>query len=966
MDIRTALWKDYMLCFCNKSGGKFECSIECEIGRGSTCIVYEASYITNTGDKKLVRVKECYPFGEKITRLDSGALCAETESMARFEECKNKMTEDFKIENRLFYSDGLTDLVTNTFDIYSANNTIYIISAYLKDSALSEYKLQSLKSCIGIVRNAAAAIGKIHTRGYLYLDTKPENILIVDSASERIQLFDFDSLIPISTIENISDKTLRLSYSRGYAAPEQRSGNLKALGFYTDVYGIGALLFSLVFGRTPDASDCECGAEIDFSKMNYQGNYCDRLYFGLGDFFRNTLANYRFDRFPDMNAAVNALEELEKYADITQPYIVSTRLNRPTFFVGRDKELAALYSEYKNPDGNYFFVSGMGGIGKTALIKEFIFHYREEFDAVLYLNYNGSLKRLIADDSAVRVNTVSRIPEEDPDDYYLRKLNALKKIATGKNILAVIDNFDNMSDLELKNIIGSFHKTVFVTRSDVSALNYRQINILEIENRADLYSIFEHNLRRDLTEDDIQYPDNIIEKTSANTLVLELVAKQISGSFISLKQASELIDEHGFTRITPEKIEFARDENYFYGTMQAILSELFAVNKLSEKQTALLKIISVFKSNGIDARSLQGLCELTSLDEVNSLIDHGWANSENGKVYLHTVICEMVDGFDCSAEFRTLFDRVMRNLCGELKRGNDLDHTRYMIGLTDCVLSECDKYPGLRGRNYARLCYALIMSAPIDREDKILEKAEYLIHKTKYLTPLEIMDMHAVIVDMYEANSNFNSAESALIRARKFAEKTGDNFIIAQYFDMLADFYNKRYEYGDIKKCLKCCDSAMRFSRRSSNIQAVELLASSALFKAVVMMRNGITKPSELLSLLKIGGEFCGKSENKFTQINYELHMSRAWFCALVTCDRTRLEKCLRKAYKIVTKFYPSDLGTVVHIILPASRMYYDLLDNKTATELLNKGVEICRRHEELPYIRQQRELSEILREMAV
>lgn len=284
MDNRAALRNNFTLCFRNKNGGKFECSIEREIGRGNTCIVYEASYKTNTGDIKLVRVKECYPFGEKITRSDSGVLCVELESTARFEECKNKMTEDFKIENCLFYSDGLTDLVTNTLDIYSANNTVYIVSAYLKDSALSEYKPRSLKSCISIVKNSAAAIGKIHTRGYLYLDTKPENILVVDSASERIQLFDFDSLIPISAIENVSENALRLSYSRGYAAPEQRSGNVKALGFYTDVYGIGALLFSLIFGRSPDASDCESGAVFDFSEMNYPGNYCDRLYFGLGDF----------------------------------------------------------------------------------------------------------------------------------------------------------------------------------------------------------------------------------------------------------------------------------------------------------------------------------------------------------------------------------------------------------------------------------------------------------------------------------------------------------------------------------------------------------------------------------------------------------------------------------------------------------------------------------------------------------
>ena len=36
-------------------------TINREVGRGGSCIVYDASYADNLGNYKLVRVKECYP-----------------------------------------------------------------------------------------------------------------------------------------------------------------------------------------------------------------------------------------------------------------------------------------------------------------------------------------------------------------------------------------------------------------------------------------------------------------------------------------------------------------------------------------------------------------------------------------------------------------------------------------------------------------------------------------------------------------------------------------------------------------------------------------------------------------------------------------------------------------------------------------------------------------------------------------
>ena len=61
MDGREALNPGTKLRFANREGGAVSYVVSREIGRGGSCIVYDASYTDNLGNDKLVRIKECYP-----------------------------------------------------------------------------------------------------------------------------------------------------------------------------------------------------------------------------------------------------------------------------------------------------------------------------------------------------------------------------------------------------------------------------------------------------------------------------------------------------------------------------------------------------------------------------------------------------------------------------------------------------------------------------------------------------------------------------------------------------------------------------------------------------------------------------------------------------------------------------------------------------------------------------------------
>lgn len=267
MSTRKSLKKYTELRCINHDKSTIIYTIQNEIGRGGSCIVYDAYYINNAGKQNPVRIKECYPFKLNIVRDENGQLTPVEWDNEKFNQYKQRLKESFEISNELFTTSGLTNSIANPVDIYETNNTIYIVTSYLEGETISSDMFRSLKECVIVVKSTAKAIKMIHDKGYLYLDIKPDNIFVLNGTLEIVQLFDFDSLIPIDKKDEIGN--YRLSYSKGFAPLEQRMGQFKNIDKYTDVFGVGALLFYLIFGKAPYALECDITAKYDYSISKY-------------------------------------------------------------------------------------------------------------------------------------------------------------------------------------------------------------------------------------------------------------------------------------------------------------------------------------------------------------------------------------------------------------------------------------------------------------------------------------------------------------------------------------------------------------------------------------------------------------------------------------------------------------------------------------------------------------------------
>lgn len=859
-DTRIALKEGTLLSVSNREKGAVTYTIGKVKGRGMSGIVYDASYQDNRGYRHAVLIKECYPFEADIYR-DGNRLVPGSELDERiFRECKREMEASYGLHNELFHTDGLTNYISNTIDNYTENNTIYTVLTYQEGEVLSRKKIDSIKECVTIVKRVAAFLGRMHERGYLYLDVKPENILVLEGSPQAVQLFDFDTPIRLSDIrksrnreEGGSGRINRLACTKGFAAYEQKKGQLNSLGRHTDVYGVGALLFWLLFGRVPEAPDCETGAEYKFAHCRFADrNYQDRLFQVLPDFFRHTLTDFCPDRYQDMDQVIRKLEEIERYAETVVPFIISSQVNRPPALFGRERELKALEQWLDADKTNCLFLTGMGGMGKSTLVRGYIADHRSRFDAVLYLYYNDSIQKMITDDSQLRVNIVEKTMEESTSDYFHRKLRVLRDLAAGRRILLVVDNFDGEPDEDFSAILDIGWKVIVVSRLEIPKTGYATLALKAISDRADLYDLFECYVGRGLDDEELSCVDEMIRRVFGHTLALQLIARQVACSHISVAQATALLREKGFSDIAPEKVDYVKDWRLYQDTVADIIGVIFQAGEMEDMEKALLKALSMFSLVGIGINTFSYLLSLDTKDPINWLAREGWVQIDEDLVSLHPVVREVIrrwkwtelDQSACglvmfsilkqiliktekenlsreqlqdmqmmkaSMEEDPEFDREVREYADGLgiegdiflerianssqSQASDYQELRTCLNMAEEILDYYGKEPNLeKTKLYYELLYQGFMNMPLEREDYILTHAREWVSALdeddwKQMKGKNILDFYDRIMTIYGERDDYKAAYCELKKAEMAARRFRSHCVKGRYYMMLSEYY---------------------------------------------------------------------------------------------------------------------------------------------------------------------------------
>ena len=138
----------------------------------------------------------------------------------------------------------------------------YIVSEYCDGPTLLQWNrdrddLPSPKLAISIVAQLASGLKSAHDQGLIHRDIKPSNIILTlaDTDAPVPRLTDFGLARAMSDTSETRMGTL--IGSGPYMSPEQASGNTMEHGPHSDVHGLGVLLYELLTGHSPFASDNE-------------------------------------------------------------------------------------------------------------------------------------------------------------------------------------------------------------------------------------------------------------------------------------------------------------------------------------------------------------------------------------------------------------------------------------------------------------------------------------------------------------------------------------------------------------------------------------------------------------------------------------------------------------------------------------------------------------------------------------
>ncbi len=295
---------------------------------------------------------------------------------------------------------------------------------------------------------------------------------------------------------------------------------------------------------------------------------------------------------------------------------------------------------------NIICVSGIGGIGKSELVKLYIKDKldKKEIDFISYNDYKDSLKYTISiiqfenfdDENYLSQNSLELVGKDVTDVLYRKKLSMLQNCH--ENFLLVIDGFNNYDDKDIDVLRTLSSKILITTRC-----NFREFPQLKLDSFSDaeqrevFISYYEDYDEFD-AEDNI-YIDKILKLVNYHTLTIMLLATFLNVTGLSVR---ELYNELTLTTKLNLKMSDQIEYNHNYGSILQHISNLFAMSALSEEEVNILYELSMLPITGISKKLFRRWNKDGAMSIVDMLIKKGWIQNNRGIINLHPIINTML------------------------------------------------------------------------------------------------------------------------------------------------------------------------------------------------------------------------------------------------------------------------------------------------------------------------------------
>jgi serine/threonine protein kinase len=225
-------------------------TIEKMLSSGGFSIVY----LAKDPEGNTVAIKEYLPAGLALRSEGAIVKVSSDEHLAVFRHGLKCFFE----EGRALALIGHANVV-RVENFFRANDTCYMVMQYVRGRTLQfhiqRHRHEFSESFIRrIFVNLLNGLREVHANKLLHFDIKPANVYI--SMEGRPVLLDFGAARAALSEEGSKLKTM---YTAGYAAPEQyakSTGGIRSeIGPWTDIYSIGATMYTCIAGTPPQPAD---------------------------------------------------------------------------------------------------------------------------------------------------------------------------------------------------------------------------------------------------------------------------------------------------------------------------------------------------------------------------------------------------------------------------------------------------------------------------------------------------------------------------------------------------------------------------------------------------------------------------------------------------------------------------------------------------------------------------------------
>ena len=956
MDGRIALSPGTELRF-DAASGPVRYTLGREIGRGGTCIVYDASYRDNLGNERLVRIKECCPLDARAQRQADGSLRAAPRDEARFHEAQARIRTAYQRSYELLRDEALCNALAATRDFYSANGTVYVTCAYTGGETFAQRVFGSLSECVQLTLSVARALDRIHRAGYLYLDLKPENILTLRGSNDLCQLMDFDSMIPIDAPR----MDACLTFTPGYAPLEQQTGKADRLGPHSDVYSLGAVLFSALWHRPPDAFDCDSAAEFDYDGGFFADRtYQDGLYRALTEFFHRTLAGYIADRYPDMAGAMAQLERILALSDERAEWLISTPIRPQPPFYGREGEMARLGELLEKANGGVVSLHGMAGIGKSSLARACVLRGRGLWDAVLYLYDRGSADEMLADDMLVRVNTLKKAPDETVAAYAARKKTALRRLAAAGRILLVLDNVraDRLEALMPLMDIGM--TTLLISRERLPEGLYPEMTLSRLPDE-EMARLFERYAHCDLSDPRHHSAfSQIASAIEGHTLTMELIARQIGKSRITPDEAARMLVRLGFNGMPAEHVDYIRDGHVTHAPLIRILDTLIETESFSAGKKRLMRLLALFDPPGIDARLFLTLTGTATMDAVNELEAAGWLSGDQRMLSMHPLILEYVRAWPWADQALRDAEAMMERLYAMIRPSGDRhdgdkqfpeDYARLKELLR--LAGQMVAHVGVRSEASQRLLARMLMDAPVDQDRGTLEGMLALLARADHLDPATVLRLYETSAYLYGRLEDYDGAFGQLRAMRSYLVRHPNAYYLSAYHKAMAVLLHNRDGGKALRTCLRHEDAAIAAARLSAHPDAKKQLCGALLDKVTSLLDAGRDMPA----CERMMAEVAALMARDIGENDYERYQGLC-ITAMYHAMRGETERataCIDEATHFALVTADSAMAYIDHLLDQAAPILLQMGEGDRAIAAVREAISLCDGREAYLQYRQKR-----------